>query len=69
MEQLLFCDEVWHTKHAVVDLLLLGMMYLPCCSEGRMHFLSSNSHPGLRDAFVMAACNPTELGRGEIVGK
>lgn len=68
-EQLPFCDEIWPTKHAVVLSLaawddLLAMLYC-----GGINFLSSNSHPGLRDAFDMAACNHIELGKGEIVGK
>lgn len=53
--------------------MLLGMMHLSCSSvevcTGGMHFPSSNSQPGARDAFDMAACNDTELGKGEIVGK
>lgn len=58
------------------SLVLLGMIYLSCSSvevcTGGMHFPSPNSHAGVRtgqEASDMAACNITELGKGEIVGK
>jgi len=51
----------------------LGMIYLSCSSvevcSGGMRFPGSHSHPGVRVAFDMAACNDTKLGKGEIVGK
>lgn len=46
---LLFCDEVWHTKHALSYLMLFGICTCHAVVWG-VHFLSSNSHPGLRDA-------------------
>lgn len=53
--------------------MLVRVMYLSCNSvevcSGDMHFPSTNSHPGIRDAFGMSACNDTKLEKGQIVGK